>query len=435
MRRWLTAISAAITGNVTGAMGDMVQAAAINYLQGLAASEVKRITANLGDGAEAEAARAAMHAIVGCAGAAGQGGNCSAGALGAGAGSVINALLSSDQKKLDPEEKEARRNLVESLVAGIALAAGTSVMDATFAAVNETENNYLKPDELKSYLAALQAWKDCTGGSCALAEKEVRRLQAVSQGRNYAAEGACLDDPAACAAVAKTLQADIAALEVQAKSLDPKEAATAANNLQQARKAYYSNLEWRAYAAQQELETAGKGWWLASMSGQELYESGYLTQQEASDLQAMRRETLAAAFVPPALVLGLKGGGSTAGQRIQSVVEEAKASALRGAKATANVREANFADNAKLLSHFEKHGAEFGVKSSSEYLQVGKDIIKNGDKVQYLYRGEIRTGYVQFMGNSSRGDAKYGFVGTNSDGAITTIHVESGKSFLENVEW
>jgi len=337
MRRWLTAISAAITGNVTGAMGDMVQAAAVNYLQGLAASEVKRITANLGDGVEAEAARAAMHAIVGCAGAAGKGGSCSGGALGAGAGSVINALLSSDQKNLNPEEKEARRNLVESLVAGIALAAGTSVMDTTFAAVNETENNYLKPDELKSYLGALQAWKDCAGGDCALAEKEVRRLQAASQGRNYAADGACLDNPAACAAVAKILQADIAALDVQAQSLDPTEAATAANNLQQARKAYYSNLEWRAYAAQQELEEAGKGSWLASMSGQELYESGYLTQQEARDLQAMRRETLAAAFVPPALALGLKGGGSSVGQRIQSVAEEVKASALNVPKGSGSV--------------------------------------------------------------------------------------------------
>jgi hypothetical protein len=226
---------------------------------------------------------------------------------------------------------------VESLVAGIALAAGTSVMDTTFAAVNETENNYLKPDELKSYLGALQAWKDCAGGDCALAEKEVRRLQAASQGRNYAADGACLDNPAACAAEAKILQADIAALEVQAQSLDPTEAATAANNLQQARKAYYSNLEWRAYAAQQELEEAGKGSWLASMSGQELYESGYLTQQEARDLQAMRRETLAAAFVPPALALGLKGGGSTAGQRIQSVAEEVKASALNVPKGSGSV--------------------------------------------------------------------------------------------------
>lgn len=55
--------------------------------------------------------------------------------------------------------------------------------------------------------------------------------------------------------------------------------------------------------------------------------------------------------------------------------------------------------------------------------------MQGGDKVQYLYKGEMRTGYVQFMGNSSRGDAKYGFVGTNPDGAITTIHVESGKSF------
>lgn len=100
-----------------------------------------------------------------------------------------------------------------------------------------------------------------------------------------------------------------------------------------------------------------------------------------------------------------------------------------GAKAIGNVRAASFADEAKLIGHFEKHGAEFGAKSSAEYLQVGKDIMQSGDKVQYLYKGEMRTGYVQFMGNSSRGEAKYGFVGTNSDGTITTIHVESGKSF------
>ncbi|MCW3154926.1 hypothetical protein N8H69_20465 [Achromobacter spanius] len=93
------------------------------------------------------------------------------------------------------------------------------------------------------------------------------------------------------------------------------------------------------------------------------------------------------------------------------------------------MRAASFADEAKLIGHFEKHGAEFGAKSSAEYLQVGKDIMQSGNKVQYLYKGEMRTGYVQFMGNSSRGDAKYGFVGTNSDGTITTIHVESGKSF------
>ncbi|MFC3684707.1 Ig-like domain-containing protein [Hydrogenophaga luteola] len=88
-----------------------------------------------------------------------------------------------------------------------------------------------------------------------------------------------------------------------------------------------------------------------------------------------------------------------------------------------------FATEAKLLSHFKSHGSEFGAKNAGEYLQVGRNIMQNGTKVQYLYKGEARTGYVQFMGNTSKGNAKFGFVGTNADGAITTIHTESGKSF------
>lgn len=90
---------------------------------------------------------------------------------------------------------------------------------------------------------------------------------------------------------------------------------------------------------------------------------------------------------------------------------------------------AGFASEAKLLSHFEKHGAEFGVRSADDYLQVGQNIMQSGQKVEYLYKGETRTGYAQFMGNTSRGDAKFGFVGTNADGAITTIHTQSGNSF------
>jgi filamentous hemagglutinin len=49
------------------------------------------------------------------------------------------------------------------------------------------------------------------------------------------------------------------------------------------------------------------------------------------------------------------------------------------------------------------------------------------DKVQYENKGETRTGYVQFMGSDRKGNAKFGFVGTNSDGHITTIHTKSGK--------
>ncbi|OCZ70561.1 hypothetical protein A7P25_05545 [Achromobacter xylosoxidans] len=146
-RRWLTAILGAVSGNVTGAAGDAIQATAVNYLQGLAASDVKQIVSALGDGPMAETARAAMHAIVGCAGAAGKGSDCGAGALGAGSGAVLNALLAGDASKMTPEEKELRRNLIGSLVAGIAEASGVSGAEAVFAAINETENNALSVPE------------------------------------------------------------------------------------------------------------------------------------------------------------------------------------------------------------------------------------------------------------------------------------------------
>ncbi|MCJ9696942.1 hemagglutinin repeat-containing protein, partial [Rhizobium sp. PRIMUS64] len=103
--------------------------------------------------------------------------------------------------------------------------------------------------------------------------------------------------------------------------------------------------------------------------------------------------------------------------------------AAQKAAATPVPKPLSFANEAKLDVHFEKHGAEFGVNSSSEYLQVGRDIQRYGEKVEYLYKGELREGYVQFMGNTSKGKAKFGFVGTNANGDITTIHVESGNSF------
>lgn len=82
-----------------------------------------------------------------------------------------------------------------------------------------------------------------------------------------------------------------------------------------------------------------------------------------------------------------------------------------------------------MITHFQDHGAEFFAANAADYLQIGRDIMKNGTKVAYPYKGEIRTGYVKFMGNTRSGNAKFGFVGTNPDGAITTIHTESGKSF------
>ncbi|MTI48435.1 MAG: hypothetical protein FH761_11375 [Firmicutes bacterium] len=92
----------------------------------------------------------------------------------------------------------------------------------------------------------------------------------------------------------------------------------------------------------------------------------------------------------------------------------------------------NFASVEKLDSHFAKHGKEFkGVyKNADEYLQGARDVMQNGTKVSYSYKGETRIGYVKFMGNSSKkGIAKFEFVGTNNLGDITTYHVESGKTF------
>jgi filamentous hemagglutinin len=53
----------------------------------------------------------------------------------------------------------------------------------------------------------------------------------------------------------------------------------------------------------------------------------------------------------------------------------------------------------------------------------------SGEKVLYLYKGEMRVGYVKFMETSKKGVAKFGFVGTNADGVMTTIDIESGNSF------
>ena len=87
----LLAVTGAASANVTGSTSAFVQSAAVNYLQGLGAAQVKKISDSLGTGSQAEVARAALHGIVGCAGAAGQGAACASGALGASAGSILNS--------------------------------------------------------------------------------------------------------------------------------------------------------------------------------------------------------------------------------------------------------------------------------------------------------------------------------------------------------
>ncbi|MEM5329395.1 hemagglutinin repeat-containing protein [Paraburkholderia sp. JHI2823] len=139
-RQVLTALSVAAGGNVTGGVGQFAQAATVAYVQELGANAVKQIA----DSLDSDTARAALHAIVGCAGAAASSQTCGAGAMGAAASSVLGSLLgpTSDMSAAD---REARENLVNSLVAGIAAAGGVNAATATGAAQIEVENNQVAP--------------------------------------------------------------------------------------------------------------------------------------------------------------------------------------------------------------------------------------------------------------------------------------------------
>lgn len=142
-RQIATALTAAAGGNVAGSTSQFVQSAAVGYLQGIGANQVKQMVSAIGDGSPAaETARAALHAIVGCAGAAGAGQACGAGAMGAAASSVIGSLMA-PADGLSAEQKQARLDIVRSLVAGIAGASGVDAGTAANAATFEAENNLL----------------------------------------------------------------------------------------------------------------------------------------------------------------------------------------------------------------------------------------------------------------------------------------------------
>ncbi|MBU9546866.1 hemagglutinin repeat-containing protein, partial [Burkholderia multivorans] len=135
-RQVLTALSVAAGGNVTGGLGQFAQSATVAYLQQLGTNQVKQIADSLGS----EEARAALHAIVGCAGAAASSQSCGAGAMGAASSSVLGSLLA-PSTNLSGSEREARDNLVTSLVAGVAAMSAQDVATATGAGKIEVENN------------------------------------------------------------------------------------------------------------------------------------------------------------------------------------------------------------------------------------------------------------------------------------------------------
>ncbi|WP_153074171.1 EndoU domain-containing protein [Paraburkholderia bonniea] len=89
---------------------------------------------------QSESARAALHGIVGCAGAAASRQGCGAGALGASVSSVLGSLMGSTTG-MSAQDRQARENLVTSLVAGIATVSGANAATTVSAGLTEVENN------------------------------------------------------------------------------------------------------------------------------------------------------------------------------------------------------------------------------------------------------------------------------------------------------
>lgn len=132
----VTALTAAASGNVTGTTAQFTQAAALNYLQSLGAEKIKYIADSLHD----EMVRAALHGALAYGGAVARGQSGGAAALGASASVLVNTLLG-PVEGVSEEEKDARKNIVTSLVAGLADAGGADATSAQHAAQIETENN------------------------------------------------------------------------------------------------------------------------------------------------------------------------------------------------------------------------------------------------------------------------------------------------------
>lgn len=164
-RQVLSALTAAAGGNVTGSSGQFVQAGVVNYLQQQGASYIGDLV-KTGAITEGSPLHAAMHAIVACAGAAASSQNCGAGAMGAATSSLLSNLFT-DSPNETATEKQAKGNLISSIVAGVATAGGLNAATATTAGQTEVENNFLtQPQQTARSLAKISCSTAADPSAC-----------------------------------------------------------------------------------------------------------------------------------------------------------------------------------------------------------------------------------------------------------------------------
>jgi filamentous hemagglutinin len=157
-RQLANALLAGVSGNVLGSFGQLAQGSLVAYLQQQGASYIGGLVAQ-GVLREGSPAHAALHGIVACAGAAASGGACGSAALGASASSVLTGLFGDTDPSETVAMRAAKRNLLVSLVTGMAAATGADTQAATQAGTLASDNNWLATAQIVQASQELAAAK------------------------------------------------------------------------------------------------------------------------------------------------------------------------------------------------------------------------------------------------------------------------------------
>jgi len=119
----------------------------INYVQQQGAEYIGNLVSK-GLLTEGSPLHAALHGILACAGSAASGQSCSSGAAGAAVSSLLTGLFSETDSTETSEQREAKRNLIISLVTGIASASNADTVAATNSAMAAVDNNWLASQQI-----------------------------------------------------------------------------------------------------------------------------------------------------------------------------------------------------------------------------------------------------------------------------------------------
>ncbi len=150
-RQITTALIGAAGGNISAGNAAFVQGLVVNYVQQRGAGYIGDLVAK-GELTEGSPLHAALHGIVACAGAAASSQSCGSGAAGAAASSLLTGLFSQSSPDESEEQREAKRNLIVSLVTGLAAtSASIDPTTANTAAGAAVDNNWLATQQIVQF--------------------------------------------------------------------------------------------------------------------------------------------------------------------------------------------------------------------------------------------------------------------------------------------